>query len=802
MATGTVRPLLRAHVGHAALDGARLSQPLHSVARPTRSLPHRSGRAARAHSAPGARSARARVRPAGGADYHGAPSRFRFLFGGLVEPHRCQRGQCQAPSLLPLLSQPPAASIVIEVRQRRFLLVELAQPLPLPGTRSAVVGQAVARAATGTVAPGRPALGAHHLRGLATGGRRRAGVAADTGTVAGHAPGPAAEPTDDHHHCRRGGAGGRGGRHDRRASEAPPGPQPPRCRYRAAGAGPQPHRGGGAATATPVRAATGASVLHIPVVGDRAVDSGGLLSATETQGNARRLARIAASDCEVQVWRRGQRPASDGVLERISSSELVPGDVFVIESGMTLPCDCTLLSGSAVVTEASLTGEASPLFKSAWRHAFEDPHAEEGVASPRSRVVGGAADEDDHDSDEEEWTSLQAAYFSGAYSLADDSEELLPTPAYHHLLMSTGLPVDVGGQAPAKSGERMGMATSRQRHRRLPEHYTAWDHAAHMLYCGTRVIEARVEEPAQRLPTHGGDAVPTALSTSAVGVLAVAVHTRMDTAKGTLMRDIFLADDDITRHEAAPSPRHEGALCDRFPGRRLLPAGVGASNVAVRGGAQRAGRGHHCGAAGVARGGYVRHRVRHRSPAPPRHPLHPPAGSAHRRRPGHALFRQNRHADRPRPGRVRAAAGAACGGRRCGNARRGAGHGVGVRAGGVLSPRARRRGDDDDGMGGATRPLHGLRCRIRSAVRAGGESVRIQQRAVADGRRGAGAGRAGISGPVLRVGVFGERRTRGGFDAVRCVDGAAPFWRRTAQLHGTRPAGASAGGQAAVAARP
>ncbi|KAK4534387.1 hypothetical protein CDCA_CDCA01G0412 [Cyanidium caldarium] len=517
---------------------------------------------------------------------------FAFYLAGWWSHIAASVGNAKAPSLLPLLSQPPAASIVIEVRQRRFLLVELAQPLPLPGTRSAVryVGLRV-----------RCALAPHFDDYYEVSGRQWRGLPQGLS----HPGGQLWErtiyedlPLEDAEELVW----------PQTPAPSPATPQdlppsPPMTTTTAVeeeqveeedattAVRLKRHLGLSRLDADIVRLVLGRNRIEVEVppllrlfvrqlvhpffifqwlaialwiLEDYYLYSAtiaaaslmsALLEATETQGNARRLARIAASDCEVQVWRRGQRPASDGVLERISSSELVPGDVFVIESGMTLPCDCTLLSGSAVVTEASLTGEASPLFKSAWRHAFEDPHAEEGVASPRSRVVGGAADEDDHDSDEEEWTSLQAAYFSGAYSLADDSEELLPTPAYHHLLMSTGLPVDVGGQAPAKSGERMGMATSRQRHRRLPEHYTAWDHAAHMLYCGTRVIEARVEEPAQRLPTHGGDAVPTALSTSAVGVLAVAVHTRMDTAKGTLMRDIFLADDDITRHEAAPSPR-------------------------------------------------------------------------------------------------------------------------------------------------------------------------------------------------------------------------------------------------------
>ena len=46
------------------------------------------------------------------------------------------------------------------------------------------------------------------------------------------------------------------------------------------------------------------------------------------------------------------------------SSNLVPGDVAVIPQGSNLPCDFILLTGSAIVNEAMLTGESIPVMKS------------------------------------------------------------------------------------------------------------------------------------------------------------------------------------------------------------------------------------------------------------------------------------------------------------------------------------------------------------------------------------------------------------------------------------------------------
>ncbi|KAI9270803.1 hypothetical protein BDA99DRAFT_460449 [Phascolomyces articulosus] len=49
--------------------------------------------------------------------------------------------------------------------------------------------------------------------------------------------------------------------------------------------------------------------------------------------------------------------------EGISSGDLVPGDVFEVREKTQLPCDAVILSGTVVVNESSLTGEAMPIRK-------------------------------------------------------------------------------------------------------------------------------------------------------------------------------------------------------------------------------------------------------------------------------------------------------------------------------------------------------------------------------------------------------------------------------------------------------
>jgi cation-transporting ATPase 13A2 len=54
---------------------------------------------------------------------------------------------------------------------------------------------------------------------------------------------------------------------------------------------------------------------------------------------------------------------SNNKFVTIRSIDLVPGDVIKVPSNILLPCDSILLSGSAIVNEAILTGESIPVIK-------------------------------------------------------------------------------------------------------------------------------------------------------------------------------------------------------------------------------------------------------------------------------------------------------------------------------------------------------------------------------------------------------------------------------------------------------
>lgn len=53
----------------------------------------------------------------------------------------------------------------------------------------------------------------------------------------------------------------------------------------------------------------------------------------------------------------------DEIFIELDSSELVPGDKFILKEGMKLPCDVAILSGELFANEASLTGESLPIAK-------------------------------------------------------------------------------------------------------------------------------------------------------------------------------------------------------------------------------------------------------------------------------------------------------------------------------------------------------------------------------------------------------------------------------------------------------
>ena len=59
------------------------------------------------------------------------------------------------------------------------------------------------------------------------------------------------------------------------------------------------------------------------------------------------------------------RKSSDNQIyhKEIKSYEIVPGDIFEIANGSTIPCDCIILEGECIVNEAMLTGESISILK-------------------------------------------------------------------------------------------------------------------------------------------------------------------------------------------------------------------------------------------------------------------------------------------------------------------------------------------------------------------------------------------------------------------------------------------------------
>jgi cation-transporting ATPase 13A3/4/5 len=70
-----------------------------------------------------------------------------------------------------------------------------------------------------------------------------------------------------------------------------------------------------------------------------------------------RIKEMAEHKTEVNLLRDGKWQ------EKVSSGDLVPGDIFEVEENTIVPCDAVILSGTVVVNESSLTGEAMPIRK-------------------------------------------------------------------------------------------------------------------------------------------------------------------------------------------------------------------------------------------------------------------------------------------------------------------------------------------------------------------------------------------------------------------------------------------------------
>jgi cation-transporting P-type ATPase 13A2 len=77
--------------------------------------------------------------------------------------------------------------------------------------------------------------------------------------------------------------------------------------------------------------------------------------------NSSRIREMARYTCLVTI--RLTDKIGRSTLTEVDSSELLPGDVIIVPESKCLPCDLVLLTGSAIVNEAMLTGESIPVMK-------------------------------------------------------------------------------------------------------------------------------------------------------------------------------------------------------------------------------------------------------------------------------------------------------------------------------------------------------------------------------------------------------------------------------------------------------
>ncbi|EAR98781.2 E1-E2 ATPase family protein (macronuclear) [Tetrahymena thermophila SB210] len=101
-----------------------------------------------------------------------------------------------------------------------------------------------------------------------------------------------------------------------------------------------------------------------------------IVTLIETKNNYKKLREMSFFETDVFVYRGiSQYIKLEGgfIIDReisnykqkVSSLDLVPGDIIEIPDGQILPCDVILLNGSSVMNESMLTGESIPIIKPA-----------------------------------------------------------------------------------------------------------------------------------------------------------------------------------------------------------------------------------------------------------------------------------------------------------------------------------------------------------------------------------------------------------------------------------------------------
>jgi Cu+-exporting ATPase len=131
---------------------------------------------------------------------------------------------------------------------------------------------------------------------------------------------------------------------------------------------------------------SGAAGLHVYFEASAAVITLVLLGKLlEASAKAKTTAAIEAL---LRLQPRTARVERDGQLIELDAALLVPGDIFIVRPGESLPVDGEVIDGSSNVNEAMLTGESMPLAKRRGDRVFAATANGEGMLRCRASSVG------------------------------------------------------------------------------------------------------------------------------------------------------------------------------------------------------------------------------------------------------------------------------------------------------------------------------------------------------------------------------------------------------------------------------
>ena len=96
----------------------------------------------------------------------------------------------------------------------------------------------------------------------------------------------------------------------------------------------------------------------------------------------------AAIEALVRLQPKTARVERDGQVLEIDAALLIPGDIFIVRPGESLPVDGEVIEGASSVNEAMLTGESMPVRKQAGERVFAATANSEGMLRCRATGVG------------------------------------------------------------------------------------------------------------------------------------------------------------------------------------------------------------------------------------------------------------------------------------------------------------------------------------------------------------------------------------------------------------------------------